>query len=262
MNSSFCIPLSLPKMVLLPLALVVIAFSCGCLKTEHDLRIKEDGTAEYRLDYSISEQAIVQLRAMEKLKQQLAEASGMPAPANTLHPLLAAFLDPDETTIREAITAYKDDGIALKNLDVESRAAWRNVKLQIEVKDLKKAAQTDFFKAHGFDLNRDDAGRYVFWREPHINKPGEIPKAPSEAELRDLIPIVSGFNTTVNVTVPGRIYASTAFRSTLNTATWIFDFDREPAAIQTLQHQPFRIVFDSQNANLPELHYNGSKVTK
>ncbi len=245
---------------LLMLALVIL--SAGCLKMEHDLRLKEDGTATYRLKYAISEQAIVQLRAMQKLKKDLALAAGEPPPGIEMDPLLHLFLDPDDGVLREAIKQYEKEGITLKELDVESRAAWRSVDLTIEVADLSKAAETEFFKTHGFNLTRDKDNHYVFSREPHINKPGEIPQAPTDGELEQLIPIVSGFNVTVKVTTPGRILATTAFRTTLHTASWVFDFDRETSAIQAVQRQPFRIVFDARKATLPELHYNGSKITR
>ena len=244
------------------LMLAFVVLSTGCLKMEHDLRIKEDGTATYRLKYAISEQAIVQLRAMEKLKKDLALAGGEPPPGIEMDPLLHLFLDPDDGELREAIMPFQKDGITLKELDVESRAAWRSVNLTIDVTDLAKAAETDFFKTHGFNLTRDKDNHYVFSREPHINRPGEIAKAPTDKELEQLIPIVSGFNVTLKVTTPGRILATTAFRTTLHTASWAFDFDRESAAIQAVQRQPFRIVFDSRKAELPELSYKGSKITQ
>ena len=92
------------------LMLAFVVLSTGCLKMEHDLRIKEDGTATYRLKYAISEQAIVQLRAMEKLKKDLALAGGEPPPGIEMDPLLHLFLDPDDGELREAdITSGKGD---------------------------------------------------------------------------------------------------------------------------------------------------------
>jgi len=246
----------------LPLLCALILSSAGCLKMEHDLRFMEDGTATYRLKYAISEQGITQLRAMDKLKADLAVASGEPPPGSEMDPLLLAFLDPNDGVIREAIQQYEGDGIKLKKLEVESRSAWRSVDLTLEIADLKKVNETEFFKTHGFNLTRDKDRRYVFSRDPHINRPGEVAKAPSEEDLKQLIPIVAGFKTTVNITTPGRILATTAFRTTLYTASWVFDFDSEPGAIQALQRQPFRIVFESPKTELPEMHYRGSKVTK
>jgi hypothetical protein len=251
------------KRIALPLLIVAVGlFGSGCLKMEHDLRFKEDGTATYRLKYSISEQAITQLRAVEKLKTDLVLASGEPPPAPDLDPLLQAFLDPDEGLLKELIKKEEANGIKLKSLEVESRSAWRKVDLYIEIHDLEAVAQTKFFKTHGFNLAQDKDGRYVFSRDPHINQRGEIPKAPSDEDLKQMIPLVAGFNTTLKVTVPGRIMATTAFRTTLSTASWTFDFDKEPSAIQAVQRQPFRIVFDAKKATFPEMRYNGSQITK
>jgi hypothetical protein len=243
--------------------LSMVIASSGCLKMEHDLRIKEDGTATYRLQYSISEQAIVQLRAMNKLKADLAKASGEPPPGIEMDPLLYLFLDPDEGALREAIKKYEADGIKLKQLEVESRSAWRSVDLRLDIDDLAKVAETEFFKTHGFNLTPDkEAGRYVFSRAPHINIPGQVAKAPTDEDIKQMIPIVAGFNTTVKITTPGRILATTAFRTTLHTASWVFDFDNEPGAIQAVQRQPFRILFESKATSLPVMRYRGSKIKR
>jgi hypothetical protein len=237
-------------------------FSAGCLKMEHDLRIKEDGTASYALKYSISEQAITQLRAMDKLKGDLAKASGEPPPGIEMDPLLHLFLDPDDGALREAIKQYEKDGITLRKLEVESRSAWRNVTLTIDVADLEKVAETEFFKTHGFNLKQDKKGRYVLSRDPHINIPGELADIPSDEDVKQLIPIVAGFKTAVKITTPGRILATTAFRTTLQTASWGFEFDKEPGALQAVQRQPFRIVFESKRVALPEMRYRGSKIKR
>lgn len=240
---------------------ILATLAGGCLTMEHDLRLKDDGTATYALEYAISEQAVVQLKAMEALKTQLATAADEMPPGPEMDPLLHAFLDPDDLTLRNALKPYADDGITLKSLSVESRAAWRHVDLSLVVTDLEKAARTPFFQNHGFNLTRDKDGHYVLSREPHINQPGEIAEVPTETEQKSLIPILGGFSTTVKVTVPGRILATTAFRTTLSTASWSFDFNRDSGAVHALLRQPFQIVFDSRNATFPSLHYRGSNVT-
>ena len=242
------------------LLLLFCLLAAGCLKMEHDLRIKEDGTASYALKYSISEQAISQIRAMNKLKADLAKASGEPDPGPEMDPLFQLFLDPDDGAIREAIHAYEENGITLEELEIDTRSAWRNVELKIEVEDLAKAGETEFFKNHGFDLSQNKDGRYVLSRDPHINIFGQIGAVPTDEELKQLIPIVAGFNTTVKITTPGRIFATTAFRTSLRTASWAFDFDKDPGALQSVQRQPFRIVFESKKTALPKLSYHGSKI--
>jgi hypothetical protein len=240
----------------------MVVISAGCIKTEHNLYFKKDGSITYKLKYSISEQAVIQFRAMENLKNQLAESRGEPKPGIEMDPLLHLFLDPNEAALRTAFKEYEAMGVVLKELEVRTVSARRHINLKVEIKNPAKIAESQFFKDNGFNLTKDSDGNYVFYREPHINRPGEIAKVPSEKELRQLIPVVGGFNTTVRISVPGKIISTTAFNNTLNNASWTFDFDREPGAIQALQHQAFRVVFKAPNTNFPEMHYRGSTITK
>jgi len=240
----------------------VLIFSSGCLTMEHYLTFKADGSATYRLKYSITEQAIVQFRAMEKLKYKLAEASGEPPPGIEMDPLFHLFLDPDEASLREAISKYEAQGVRLKDLGVSLLSSRRKVEIKLDINDLAKFAESDLFKSHGFNLTQDKTGDYIFYREPHIKRPGEIVSIPTEEELKQLIPIVSGFNTTVRIRVPGKIQSTTAFDAIDNRASWIFDFDREPGSIQALQRQTFRVVFSAPGTKFPEMHYNGSQITE
>ncbi len=225
----------------------------GCIQMEHDLRIADDGSATYRLEYAISEQAVSRFRAMFKLKEDLAVAAGEAPPGKELEPLLAAFLDPDEAKIRKQLAAFADAGVSIKSIRQEPRAAWRTIALELEVADLATLAGNPFFVRHGFDLYRNTEGQYVWSRSPHITDVGSIPATPSAAELKQITPIMQGFRTAVRVTPPGRILSTTAFRTTLQTAAWDFDFNRQPTAIQTLLRQHFHIVFDAPRATLPEL---------
>ncbi len=235
---------------------ILSLLSAGCIQMEHDLRIADDGSATYRLDYAISEPAISRFRAMFKLKDDLAVAAGEASPGKELEPLLAAFLDPEEAEIRKQLEAFADAGVSVKSIHQETRAAWRHIELELEVANLATLAGNPFFARHGFDLTRNDEGQYVWSRSPHITDVGSIPAAPSDPELEQITPILAGFKTVVRVTPPGRILSTTAFQTTLQTAVWEFDFNRQPTAVQTLQRQHFHIVFDAPRATLPTLHTN------
>ncbi len=227
--------------------------SAGCIQMEHDLRIADDGSATYRLVYAISEPAISRFRAMFKLKEDLAVAAGEASPGKELEPLLAAFLDPEEAEIRKQLEAFAEAGVSVKSVRQETRAAWRHIELELEVANLATLARNPFFARHGFDLSRNAEGQYVWSRSPHITDVGSIPAAPSDPELEEITPILAGFKTVVRVTPPGRILSTTAFRTTLQTAAWEFDFNRQPTAVQTLLRQHFHIVFDAPRATLPVL---------
>jgi len=234
------------------LAAALVTFS-GCIQMEHDLRIADNGSATYRLNYAITEQAISRFRAMFKLKDDLAVAAGEVPPGKELEPLLAAFLDPEAAEIRRQLEAFADAGVSVKSIRQEIRAAWRHIELELEVADLATLAGNPFFARHGFDLYRNAEGQYVWSRSPHITDVGSIPATPSDPELEQITPIMSGFKTVVRVTPPGRILSTTAFRTTLQTAAWEFDFNRQPTAVQTLLRQHFHVVFDAPRATLPEL---------
>jgi len=228
-------------------------FFGGCIEMEHDLRLAEDGSATYRLDYAISEQAVARFRAMFKLKDDLAVAAGEVTPGKELEPLLAAFLDPDEAEIRKQLETFADVGLRIRSIHQQVRSAWRQIELELEIDDLGTLAGDPFFVRHGFDLYRNDQGQYVWSRSPHISDVGSIPATPSAQELEQITPLLEGFKTRVRITVPGRIVSTTAFGTALQTASWDFDFDRQPTSLQTLLRQHFHIVFDAPQARLPVL---------
>lgn len=231
--------------VLLPLA--------GCIQMEHDLRINADGSAVYRLDYAITEQAVTQFRAMFKLKNDLAVAAGEPPPGAELEPILQVFLDPNEADLRDAMKPFESAGVVIRSIRQDTRVAWRHIELQLEIADLATLAGNSFFEKHGFDLHKNEDGHSVWSRAPHLHDASAIPVSLSNAELEQITPLLAGFKTVVKVTLPGRILSTTAFRTALQTAIWEFDFNRQPTAVQMLLRQHFHIVFDVPQATLPEL---------
>ena len=244
--------------IVITAALLILS---GCIQMEHSLNLRSDGTASYSLKYSISEQTIIQFHAIDKLQEQLAEANGNPPPKPAIDPLIRLFLDPHQDPIRKALENFKTDGVEIKELEVRTISSRREVNLKLEISDLSKIANTTFFKNNGFNLTKDKNGNYVFYREPYINRPGEIAKVPAGDDLKQIIPLLTGFKTTIRISVPGNIVSTTAFNNAVSTASWTFDFDRDPAALTVLQHQPFRIEFSALGTQLPEIRYRGSTIT-
>jgi hypothetical protein len=229
----------------------------GCMTVEHDLRIEANGSGTYTLNYAIAENAIVQFRAIDILTRDLAASRNEPDLVAPLHPVLKAMLDPREETIRKALARYKTAGVKVKHLAVGVRNAWRRVDLTVAFDDLKKLEDTDFFRVHGFELQREADGGYIFWRRPHANTQHNAAAALDPPAAKQLDPILRGFKTSVRITVPGRIVNSSALRTSLYTASWVFDFDANPNALVALQEQPFRIAFDGSSARLPNVSYAG-----
>lgn len=243
---------------LFPLLIISL---CGCLKMEHKIDIEANGTCRYELEYSISENAVVQIMAMNKLKAELQKAQGTEDVSTSSDPLIEAFMDPNDDMIRAEMKRFDDYGVTLKELKVETKRGWRDVTLKLETANLARAAEAPFFKTHGFDIFPEGAkSQYVFSRAAHIEAKNKALSTLNKQEEKELTPLLAGFRTKVKITVPGRIINSTAFETTLRTASWTFDFDRDANALMALQRQPFRIVFERlHGVDVAPVSYAGSR---
>ncbi len=243
---------------LLPLLIVPL---CGCLKMEHTIDIEANGTCRYELVYSISENAIVQIKAMNKLKEELHKARGTEDIGARSDPIMDAFMDPNDDTIRAEMQRLDAHGVTLKELKIETKRGWRDVTLKLETDNLARAAEAPFFKTHGFNIVPGEAeSQYVFSRAAHIEAKDKALSTLSPQEEKELTPLLAGFRTKVRITVPGRIINSTAFETTLRTASWTCDFDRNASALMELQRQPFHIVFERRHGvDIAPVSYAGSK---
>jgi hypothetical protein len=118
---------------------------------------------------------------------------------------------------------------------------------------LASLQQLDFFQDYGFNLVRNEKGRYVLYRQ--VKRPP--PSPPSDVSEEDLVkllsPVLAGFNVVVTVNTPGRIVETTAPGPSAHTATWRFDFARDPNVLLSLQRFGMQIVFDGQGLDLPTL---------
>ncbi len=238
--------------------LAVLVSGAGCIDMTHDLRLSKDGAAVYRLQYSITESAIAQFRALDVLSRDLAYAEDRRGEGGiALHPLLAALLDPRDGTIAAALARYEDAGLVVEELRVSSREAQRRVDLRVAVRDLKLLESTGFFQDHGFALESGSDGNYTFRRHPHIEESLWPVHEVDEEDRRQLSLLLNGFRCVVRVTVPGRIISSTARSTSLQTASWEFDFSTMPDVLLRLQKQAFRIAFEGRDVRLPQLDYTG-----
>ena len=235
----------------------ILSFGAGCIEMSHDVRISPDGTVDYRLTYSITETAISQFKALDRLMTDLAEVEGRRGSGFDLDPVLRAFIDPRDDKLAAVLEPFKESGLIVSDLRVRSRDARRTVECRLLIRDLRLLADTEFFRKYGFDLRKEAEGRYSFLRRPIIDEAlWSSPDIDAESR-RQLELLLSGFRCEVQVTVPGRIIGSTAHRTRLHTATWEYTFATMPDVLLRLQKQAFRVVFESSGASLPDITYEG-----
>jgi hypothetical protein len=229
--------------------LLLSLLAAGCIKLEQTLTIKPDASGSLDVNYSISEDAVVQARAALKLKQQMTMESDRGATDLMDNQLSQVFLRPSEDEIKRELAKYAKNGLKLDSLQVTTKDGWRTVKMRVSFKDLGSIAKADFYADAGFSVYRNATGSYILQREAT----GHNAYLLSPDMMMLLKPIMAGFNVVINVAVPGKILKTNAPRTAGNTATWSYNFDRAPDALSALQSQQFTIVFDGKGVSLPTI---------
>ncbi len=234
---------------MLPVLMILCA---GCIKMEQTLIIQQDGSGSLEAVYALSEDSVNQVKAALKIQKQIAAIRGEAGASGGQDDGYAGlFLNPSETLLRRELKKYEKNGITIDKLKVESREAWRHVHIKLLFKSLDAASKADFFQEYGFSLSRNTDANYTFFR-PSEDRDEEKASPISDAEmLQRLSPLLSDFDVTLKVTVPGRILKTNAHKKSLYTAVWSFAFDKDPNALSALQKQQFSIQFEGKGLNLP-----------
>jgi len=232
---------------------LLVCLAPGCLRVENTLTIRKDGSGEIDLEYSVSESAVSQLRAMRKLQGQMAMVAGESVADDEETRYAYMFLMPDEDEIRRECERYARHGITVDNLKIETRNAWRHVDLKILFTNLKGLAATDVFKYVGFNLVKNSDGNYVFYRAAAPKQDFNPPNCEDPDVLKMLSPILRGFSVELTVRTPGRIIRSNASSKSGYTSMWTYDFERDPTAVVRIQTHKLITIFDSTGLDLPEI---------
>jgi hypothetical protein len=233
-------------------ALFVLLLAGGCIQADLAFSLRKDGSGTIEAEYAMSEQTISQIAAMLKLKEQLVRSAGETYDSSQDR-YTRVFLDPDAAKIEREVDKYAALGLAIDELKVETRSAWRYVTMRLSFPDVGKLSQADFFPEYGFSLTRRTDGKYVLQREspgPHA-----LPsKEEAERELRLLSPLLGGFRVQTKIVAPGRVQKETnATRTSLYSATWTFNFDKDPTAVAAFRAHNVHLVFDGKGLSLPEI---------
>lgn len=228
-----------------------LALSCGCLRLEQDIHLRADGSGTFHMQYAVSEQAILQMRAMERLKQELAAMrSETPTPTGTAD-LMPLFQSVNAADIKAALKVYETNSITVEKVEVDSRGRWQHVSVRGVFGNLAEVAKADFFRDYGFSLFRTREGHYA------LHRPGRsldgLPDAPDARTVRMLSPLMAGFRISLAIQTPGAVLKTNGTRSSRSQVQWVFDFDRDPNVLTSLQASPMTVVFDGKGLSLPEI---------
>jgi hypothetical protein len=99
-------------------------------------------------------------------------------------------------------------------------------------------------------LRLDSAGNCALARPAETDGKDKIPPL-TEIEIRNLIPLLAGFEVNVKIVTPTPIVSANTPRKSERTALWTFDFNDNPNAVVDMQNQPFEVVFEGKGLTLP-----------
>lgn len=230
----------------------------GCLQVEQTLTIDKRGGGNIDIKYAVSEQSIHQLQSMRKLTGKMAKFAGKDSPEDDASRYAYMFLIPREDDLRKECERYKDLGIELKELKVDTRGAWRHVDLKLDFDDLAALPKTEAFKYVGFSLVRNQEGHYVFYQASEPGPDFNPPDITNDRVMRQLTPILAGFKVAITLKTPGPILKTNADRRSTFSSMWSFDFDRDPAALIKLQKHKLVTIFNSSGLDLPEIRVDNA----
>ncbi|MDP6629666.1 MAG: hypothetical protein QGH42_09365 [Kiritimatiellia bacterium] len=232
------------------LLLALLVLSAGCIDFTETLTLNDDGSGLIDITYSLPEETVTQITGMIKLADELASVSGEEPPGDS-HGYLDLLLNPSEERIKRKVESYDIDGLAVKDMKVESRHGGRHVKFQLTFDRITDLAKTDFFADQGFTLSRIQGDNYRLLRKG-IKAPSEQPIDLEDPQIvRMITPILGGFNATVGVKTPGRVLQANTTRRSLRQAVWNFEFNRDPEDFRSFYTKDLEVVFDGSGLSLP-----------
>lgn len=233
---------------------VLLVLATGCIKLQEELIIKDNGSGTLELNYSIAEQMVTQIQAMNKLRAELdaRAASNVVQKASTTDWTRLLF-DPQKDELAARLKEYEPLGITTEKVEIKSRDIRRTVNVKVRFNSLDGLIKTEFFREFGFSITKHPSGAYIFERAAATGTETVRPDFSNPDTARMVNPLMSGFNVSLSISTPGRIIETTGATAGPYTTTWTYDYDQNPNALAALRNQRFRVAFDGTGLVLPEV---------
>ncbi|WP_462319778.1 hypothetical protein [Halochromatium sp.] len=230
------------------LCVIALAFTAtGCIKVDQTLTLNQDGSGTLDIRYGMSEQAIAQLEAMEKMGQAMQENGGEPIDMEADTPF---DLDFDEAQVRQEFEAKKLEGVEMVSATSETVAGWRYMDLELSFEDLEALKQTDFFDDSELSLSKDAEGNYVLVQRSTEGDAGGDMDDMDPQMLKQMATMFAGMRIANRFVVPTEIIETNATEVDGQTAAWVYDIENDPAILTQLQDFNMRVVFSSKGASI------------
>lgn len=220
----------------------------GCLKLDSTVELNANGSGKWHLVYSMPPHMIKQVQNAAALEADLRRAGGdtnaVPQPLDL--PLLF-----DEVAIRNRFVTLASQGVTLEKLEVKPRGGWTTVDMKVQFTSLEKLLNLPFFADCGATFRRDPdgTGRLAI-AAPQLGLTETVPDLTPPDVSMSVSPFLRGLTVSVRIGVPGDIRNTNAGQSNGRRATWEWDYDRDPAALNRLNKTKMIVIFDGAGASM------------
>ena len=243
---------------MLTLAGLALIGAGGCMKLEQELTLNADGSADIKMSYAMSEQAIAQLEAMKQMAEKNPDVKMESSGPNLIF---------DEAKIRADIEK-KGGGVEIKSCKVETKDGWKHVTLELHGKDLAAAAKATEASGNkgGMSLSKNADGNYVLdmggTKDMAGGDDGKKDPQQKAQEQQMMKAMMAGLRVAIKVNVPGDVVETTAFEKDKRSASWVLDindpkfFDRG----EELGKKGAKVVFSGKGLALKEFKSEGGSA--
>lgn len=235
-------------------ALFLACLLSACVKVDQTLTLKPDGSGLFHVRYGMTQKDIAQMKTISEQAMQL---EGLTNDASSGSPF-----DFNEADIRKDFAAYEKSGVTLKDVKISDEQDWKFVDLDIEFKTLAGLSETEFIADRTISLTKMPDGNYEFRQSAPVQgmKPAEMAGL-DEASIKSLMAeMMKGFQAKMTVIVPGAIAETSADSHDERSATWSYDLDKDPDALERAQKMDLRVVFSGKDLELKEFKSEGSEM--
>lgn len=225
--------------------LAALLVTAGCIKVDQTLTLGRDGSGTVDIRYGMAEQTIAQLEAMQQMGKSLGDSVEVEQEESPF--------DFDEAKLRQRFEEEKPDGVELLSVASEVVDGWKYMTVKLRFDDLAALKQTGFFADSGMSLTQDGNGNYVLTQRNGngggaMGSPGQEDMNPEM--MQQMAAMFAGMRIATSVVVPTSIVETNATEVSGQTASWVFDVDKDPSVLGKLDSMDLRVVFAGDGLKL------------
>ena len=223
------------------MGVLILALFSGCIQVEQTLTLNPDGSGVVDLSYALSEDQAASLHA---LATELYEQDGEDH---------SSVFDASDEEIRKEFKEYEVHGVVLQSVQTGQAGGRKQRRLVISFQSLEGLARSGFLSDRQVSLVRNAQGDYVFTQAGTAGNSDELLMANEMAEDPMAAEMMQGFRVTLRIRTPSRILNTNAPEKTDRVATWRFDLDRDPKAVERVANLKTQVSFEGKGLNIREV---------